>query len=534
MLGPHFMMDMLRLARKGRTTFFRVLYVLVQLVALYLLTRGGTRENMQINDFARMAQTFSMVMLVLQNVLIVLLSPIYFASVMAEERELGTLELLALTHLTDWEILLGKLGARVLTVASVVLAGLPMLAIVHLWGGVDLGSLVFHVAASLLLILSCAGISLWASVDAIKMFDAFMMSASILVGAVLVSSILVFALAHAAAGDWMFYGMSLLCLGVAHLIVAWFFCYFAVQKFRHYRRMATTLSKQQSTLPWQMTPSQRRGSKRSRIHPLAWPIEGNALKWKECTLPALPIALRSWWAWGLLGGAVLLAIFLQLIRLQIRFQDFAPRGHQDSNSLDGMFRFFACNGYVWALLGYTMMVVFQTTASVARERELLTLDFLLQVPHDRLEILGWKWVGPLLRNWPFLAVAWITLIFGFLAGFFRPMQFGLLFFLPLPWILCLSALALYLSTRCARTLNANLTMAVALAVMLVGHLFILGDPGYVIQGMMYLFLPEEMGHRFAANQLILYGALALESAGLLLLALLFGFLAKRRFEQGVS
>ncbi len=531
MLGPHFMMDMLRLARKGRATFFRVLYVLVQLVALYLLTRGGTHENMRINDFARMAQTFSMVMLVLQNVLIVLLSPIYFASVMAEERELGTLEMLALTHLSDWEILLGKLGARVLTVASVVLAGLPMLAIVHLWGGVDMGSLVFHVAASLLLIVSCAGISLWASVDAIKMFDAFMMSSSILVGSVLVSSILAFSLANAAAGDWMFYGVSLLFLGVGHLFVAWFFCYFAVQKFRTYRRMATTLSQKQSTLPWQMTPSQRRGSKRSRIHPLAWPIRGNALRWKECTLPALPIARYQWWAWGLLGGAVVFAAFMQILRLQPGF--LGPREGREF-VLDGLCRFFASNGYVWTLLAYTMMVVFQTTGSVARERELLTLDFLLQVPDDRLDILGWKWAGPLLRNWPFLALAWITLIFGFVAGLFGPVHFALLFLLPLPWILCLSALALYLSTRCTRTLNANLTMAVALAVMLVGHLFILGEPGTMIQGMIYLFLPEEMGHRFADNLLVLYGAFAIESAVLLLLAGLFGWLAVRRFEQGVS
>ncbi len=527
MLGPHFMMDMLRLARKGRTTFFRVLYVLVQLAALYLLTRGGTHENMRINDFARMAQTFSTVMLVLQNVLIVMLSPIYFASVMAEERELGTLEMLAMTHLTDWEILLGKLGARVLTVASVVLAGLPMLAIVHLWGGVDMGSLVFHVAATLLLILSCAGISLWASVDAIKMFDAFMMSCSILVGAVLVSSVIAFALAHAAAGSWLFYGASLLFLGSAHLFVAWFFCFFAVQKFRYYRRVATTLSKPQSTLPWQATPSQRRGSKRSRIHPLAWPIRGNALRWKECVLPALPLARHQWWAWTLL---LLACVFgLGLLATQSR----EPLGRADV-AFVGMLRFLACNGYVWTLLAYTMMVVFQTTSSVAREREQMTLDFLLQVPDDRLDLLLWKWLGPPLRNWPFLAVAWIALVFGLTAGFFGPLQFALLLLLPLPWLFFLSTFALYLSIRCPRTLSAHIAAAISLAVLLVAHLFLLGDPGMMIGGTLALFMPEQWDHRFHGDMLFFLGALAVESAVLLLLAGLFGWLAVRRFERGVS
>src|SRR5439155_2467559 len=53
------------------------------------------------------------------------------------ERSQNTLVFLLTTHLTNREIVLGKLVTRLLQVGLLVLTGLPVLGLLHLFGGVD-------------------------------------------------------------------------------------------------------------------------------------------------------------------------------------------------------------------------------------------------------------------------------------------------------------------------------------------------------------------------------------------------------------
>jgi ABC-type transport system involved in multi-copper enzyme maturation permease subunit len=71
----------------------------------------------------------------LQMVGLVLLTPILVANAVIEERDGGTLELLAMTRLTPADILLGKVLSRVLLLELVVLGGLPFLAVCSSLGG---------------------------------------------------------------------------------------------------------------------------------------------------------------------------------------------------------------------------------------------------------------------------------------------------------------------------------------------------------------------------------------------------------------
>src|SRR4051812_9655553 len=125
MLGPHFYYDVVRLARKGWPTWLRVLYLLVLLVSLSLmyLSNNNTFDYRRPSDFAERAHAYAYTLIVLQNILVLVLLPVYVASVIVEEKENRTLEALFLTKLTDREMVLGKFGARFLHMGAVVLAG---------------------------------------------------------------------------------------------------------------------------------------------------------------------------------------------------------------------------------------------------------------------------------------------------------------------------------------------------------------------------------------------------------------------------
>ena len=79
--------------------------------------------------------------------------PLFLSAVVAGEREERTLELLFTTHLTNRQIILGKLGSRVAALVCLILCGLPVMSFIMLFGGIDPDSLVRVLAATLLAVL---------------------------------------------------------------------------------------------------------------------------------------------------------------------------------------------------------------------------------------------------------------------------------------------------------------------------------------------------------------------------------------------
>ena len=114
-------------------------------------------------SFARIAENFAYALIILQDVLVLMLLPIYVSSAIPEERENQTLEALFITPLTNWQILLGKFGARFLHLAAVILAGVPLLALMHLWGNVSVAMLAYHFAHTLLLAMSAGSVCMLVS-----------------------------------------------------------------------------------------------------------------------------------------------------------------------------------------------------------------------------------------------------------------------------------------------------------------------------------------------------------------------------------
>ena len=185
LLGPVFVYEADRVARRGRTSVVRVVYVLVLLGILFLSHPRVEVMTLDPNSdprvvypqsvqqvLSRFAAEFSHAFLIAQAVVVLLLTPIYVGGAISDEKENRSLDFLLATRMSGPEILLGKLGARLLNVFGVLLVALPVLAITQVWGGIDLPRVVAGMVATALTALSVGCISLLCSVTSRRTFPA--------------------------------------------------------------------------------------------------------------------------------------------------------------------------------------------------------------------------------------------------------------------------------------------------------------------------------------------------------------------------
>ena len=123
LVGPLFFYDVVRLARRGRGTALRVVYggaLLIGLAFVYasefsthdLFRISDDRHWISLKQQAAFAQNFATMLLLLQIVAVLALTPAYLAGAVAGEKEKKTLALLFTTALTNRDIILGKMLAR--------------------------------------------------------------------------------------------------------------------------------------------------------------------------------------------------------------------------------------------------------------------------------------------------------------------------------------------------------------------------------------------------------------------------------------
>jgi ABC-type transport system involved in multi-copper enzyme maturation permease subunit len=142
LFGPLLLYDLLRLARRRRYLVIRTIYavtLLSLLAALYSywvwnLPRG---TNPAATELTRFAETFFFTFMCVEFVAVLLLTPVYAAGAVAEEKDRQTLEFLLATDLDKREIVLSKLAARLVNLALLVLVGLPILSVTQFFGGID-------------------------------------------------------------------------------------------------------------------------------------------------------------------------------------------------------------------------------------------------------------------------------------------------------------------------------------------------------------------------------------------------------------
>jgi ABC-type transport system involved in multi-copper enzyme maturation permease subunit len=146
LLGPVFRFEMNARARRKGTFVVRgaygLLLLLVFSIPLYDMPGLSKAGELSFRELPRVAEAFLASIMALQALTIVSLTPALVAGTLARERESGRLELLAASPLSAAEIILGSLFAGLYELVIIVALAVPVLCILSLLGGLDVGIIV--------------------------------------------------------------------------------------------------------------------------------------------------------------------------------------------------------------------------------------------------------------------------------------------------------------------------------------------------------------------------------------------------------
>src|SRR5258708_18530855 len=120
LLGPVFAYESARLARQGRVIVLRGIYVVGLLALLYAIVPATLEVAEEALD--HVAFEFSRAFLLAQAAVVMLVTPLYVAGAIGDEKEKRSLDFLLCTPLSSREIVLGKLAARLLNLFGLLLA----------------------------------------------------------------------------------------------------------------------------------------------------------------------------------------------------------------------------------------------------------------------------------------------------------------------------------------------------------------------------------------------------------------------------
>jgi ABC-type transport system involved in multi-copper enzyme maturation permease subunit len=172
-LGPLFWHELVTVTRRGSQFRLRMAYALLLLAGLLaaflrefsdanpirlLFGPGGEFPRERVTAFA---ERYFHIFLFCQIIALTLVTPVFAGGSITEEKDRGTLQFLQGSLLSNREIVLGKLAARVVFVLGLALTGLPVLAITMLFGGVDPNVLATSFVAATMSTVSLAAYSFW-------------------------------------------------------------------------------------------------------------------------------------------------------------------------------------------------------------------------------------------------------------------------------------------------------------------------------------------------------------------------------------
>jgi ABC-type Na+ efflux pump permease subunit len=179
-LGPVFTYDMLALSRRWQVYASRAGFVLLLLIGMAIAwvsnnwSYGGYPASPTIADLAEMGEGFFYALASVQVSFILLAAPAAAAGSICIDRARGTLLHMMVTDLSDAEIVLGRLAARLAPIFGLVACGLPVVALAGLLGGIDFLALVGLFVISLAVgVLGCS-LALAISVKASKTHEVLM------------------------------------------------------------------------------------------------------------------------------------------------------------------------------------------------------------------------------------------------------------------------------------------------------------------------------------------------------------------------
>jgi ABC-type transport system involved in multi-copper enzyme maturation permease subunit len=143
-LGPVFAYEWIVSSRRWQGYALRSLFAAMLLGALLVILSNSAipRGGMRVRAMARLGENFYLALIGTQLTLVLLAAPAATAGAICLDRASGTIMHVLVTDLSDSEIVLGKLAARLVPALGLVACSLPLLAILTLLGGVDPDALV--------------------------------------------------------------------------------------------------------------------------------------------------------------------------------------------------------------------------------------------------------------------------------------------------------------------------------------------------------------------------------------------------------
>lgn len=443
--------ELLRVSRRtaalavGRFAFGAAL-----LGVMWLIYSSGFREQQQLTGDAtviartlqRFAEAFSLTFFIVQLVIVLLLTPIFVAGSVFEERETRSGEVLLTTDLTRREVFYGKFLARVVQVMMVVAAGMPILALTLLWGGVAIEFILIGYAATFFCILSSGAIAASVAGSSETLREAVLKAyAYILVFDVLIFPASPFLLIPMASGAS---SMGLMC-GVVFVPVHIIITIVALAHGLRWLRLAMLRQRRRVTAELAEQMARRKP-------PVA---QEDPLVWKERYVggPTELVVNTSW----MTAVGVLVAVTLLVLLA--------------SNHLGA--------GWVAAFVIPVVVLAAATSiglgasGGVARERQRNTLIDLFMLPGGRRDILRAKLIGAIWAGRWFLLAAAALLVLAPIGG--TPLvAVPLLAVAGVAYLAFAAALGLWLSVRSRSALTAHASWMGFVALSLIGT-YLLAD-----------------------------------------------------------
>jgi ABC-type transport system involved in multi-copper enzyme maturation permease subunit len=443
------------------------------------LTGTGTEVGKMLNRFA---ESFSLTFFMVQATIVLLLTPVFVAGAIFEERETRSGEVLLTTQLTRREVYVGKLGARMVQVLLVVFAGMPILFLTLLWGGVSLEAIVVNYAATMIAVVGAGVVTAAISAYAETLRGAILRSYGVLA----MLDVLFFP-----ASPYLVIGMSTLHWGAGLVMLV---IYLPMQVlivligyFIGQRWLRMAMLRQRTRIAAKPGLPPPLPSAATRLPPLE--DDADPLLWKELNVGARVTLLK-----GLKGIARLpmdanvddrldemgfirwfftsREVLPFLLRLYSLFTVLILMGLTVTNQISSQWAVRIVGGLT---LTWLICAVGLTAAtSISRERQKQTLIDLLMLPGPRREILRAKALGALARGlWPGLCIV-VILVTG--AGGRGASLLSTVFLALMAIAMTLFAVAtgIWLSARCRTALSATanwmgLTSAVVIGTFLLAE-----------------------------------------------------------------
>jgi ABC-type transport system involved in multi-copper enzyme maturation permease subunit len=179
-LSPVFMHEAIAGSRRWQGYALRSLPVLAMLIALGIAKSFADSQALVFASIgprrylAELGRAFYLGVAGIQISLALLAAPALTAGAVCIDRARGCLEHMFVTHLSNAEIILGKLAARLVAILAFLLAGIPVLAIALLMGGIIPEAVVILTVVTLAVCLLGSSLAMLLSVRAEKPHEVLM------------------------------------------------------------------------------------------------------------------------------------------------------------------------------------------------------------------------------------------------------------------------------------------------------------------------------------------------------------------------